>query len=169
MQIHSHSGSYTRRHVCGLGKQALAITLLYFFFVYLFIPLDVMDASSSSSDGKGMVATPPCKRAKPKDFSGTKCAVTMKNIIEGAAADMIDESSGPVHQLNMMKEERRLAKKAQQEKTKEVKAFARRVQRLQSRAAKLTDDGLLVEYARRQAAKRARAQKDATSKPPEEE
>ena len=92
----------------------------------------------------------------------------MKEAIEGAAADLIDGSSGPVHQLNMMKEERRLAKKAQQEKTKEVKAFARRVQRLQARAAKLTDDGLLVEYARRQAAKRAKAQKGATTNADEE-
>lgn len=49
----------------------------------------------------------------------------------------------------MMKEERRQARKAQQEKTKEVKAYGRRVHRLQQRASKLTDDGLLVEYARR--------------------
>ena len=69
----------------------------------------------------------------------------------------------------MMKEERRLAKKAQQEKTKEVKAYTRRVQRLQKRAAKLTDDGLLVEYARRQASKISKALKDATTNADEEE
>ena len=43
--------------------------------------------------------------------------------------------------------------KQMQKKTKEVKLYAKKVARLQKRASKLSDDGLLVEYARRQAAK----------------
>ena len=68
-------------------------------------------------------------------------------------------SSGPMHKLDQLKAERRLAKKKSAEKTKELKAYSKRVQRLQSRAAKLSDDGLLIEFARRQAAKEMQKKK----------
>ena len=55
--------------------------------------------------------------------------------------------------LSKLKEERKAAKAASAQKAKEVKTYSKRVARLQARAAKLSDDGLLVEYARRQAAK----------------
>ena len=57
-----------------------------------------------------------------------------------------------------MKEERKAAKARSAEKTKEVRAYTKRVARLQARAAKLSDDGLLVEYARRMAAKEKKIQ-----------
>ena len=74
--------------------------------------------------------------------------------VKGAAG----EGSGPLDTLARMKEERKAAKARSAEKTKEVRAYTKRVARLQARAAKLSDDGLLVEYARRMAAKEKKRQ-----------
>ena len=67
--------------------------------------------------------------------------------------DTASSSSGPVSTLDKLKEERKEAKKKSAEKTKELRNYTKRVQRLQKRASKLSDDGLLLEFARRQAQK----------------
>ena len=90
---------------------------------------------------------------------------TYKGMVEAVAKPVQDSAanySGPMDTLTKLREERRLAKKQSAEKAKELKAYSRRVARLQQRAAKLSDDGLLVEYARRQAAKERKRQLAAT-------
>ena len=68
--------------------------------------------------------------------------------------------------LSKLKEERKAAKAASALKAKEVKTYSKRVARLQARAAKLSDDGLLVEYARRQAAKEKKRQLSSAARNP---
>ena len=74
--------------------------------------------------------------------------------VKGAAG----EGSGPLDTLAKMKDERKKAKALSAEKSREVRAYTKRVARLQARAAKLSDEGLLVEYARRLAGKEKKKQ-----------
>ena len=52
--------------------------------------------------------------------------------------------------------ERNAAKNVVEAKSKEVKLFTRKVARLSKKAKQLTDDGLLLEYARRKKAKQTK-------------
>ena len=82
----------------------------------------------------------------------------MVEAIQKSVSEAASEGSGPMDTLNKLKEERKAAKATSAEKTKEVRAYTKRVARLQARAKKLSDDGLLVEYARRQALKERKRQ-----------
>ena len=121
----------------------------------------VMSLAGSSTDG-----SPPKKvrvRVKSMSLDLAKDS-TYQSMVEAVAQsvkDLSGEASGPMDTLSKLKEERAAAKKKSLEKTKEVKTCANRVARLQHRAAKLSDDGLLVEYARRQAAKARKEQIEA--------
>ena len=60
----------------------------------------------------------------------------------------------PVRQkVVFWKKERDEFKKQTKVKTEEMKRFSRKIQRLQKRASNLTDNDLLMEFMRRQAAK----------------
>ena len=121
----------------------------------------VMSLAGSSTDG-----SPPKKvrvRVKSMSLDLAKDS-TYQSMVEAVAQSVKDssgEASGPVNTLDELKEERAAAKKKSLDKTKEVKTYSKRVARLQHRAAKLSDDGLLVEYARRQAAKARKEQIEA--------
>ena len=117
------------------------------------------DSACSPSPGpakkiKYSAKTATMELAKDAAYAGLVAAVK-KSVSESASSS----SSGPMQKLDTLKAERRLAKKKSAEKTKELRAYTKRVQRLQSRAAKLSDDGLLIEFARRQAAKEAQKKK----------
>lgn len=112
-----------------------------------------MSHAGSSTDG-----SPPKKvrvrvNAMSHDLAKDSTYQSMVAAVAQSVKDLSGEASGPMDTLSKLKEERAAAKKTSLEKTKEVKAYAKRVARLQHRAAKLSDDGLLVEYARRMAAK----------------
>ena len=87
---------------------------------------------------------------------------TVQGVVAAVAASIHESvsssSSSPVSTLQALREERKAAKKEAVEKTKELRAYAKRVSRLQQRAKKLSDDSLIVEYARRQAAKEKKRQ-----------
>ena len=57
-----------------------------------------------------------------------------------------------------LKEQRNKAKQAAKDAAKHIKAFNRKCGRLSQKAKQLTDEGLLLEYARRQKVKAAREQ-----------
>ena len=78
--------------------------------------------------------------------------------VKQSVTDVASESGGPLETLEVLKAARTKAKKENIERTKELKAYRKRVARLQKRASKLTDDGLLVEFARRQAEKERKKQ-----------
>ena len=121
----------------------------------------VMSLAGSSTD-----SSPPKKvRVRAHAFAlGLAKDSTYQSMVEAVALsvqDLSGEASSPMNALDKLKEERAAAKKKSLEKTKEVKAYSKRVARLQHRAAKLSDDGLLVEYTRRQAAKARKEQIEA--------
>ena len=121
----------------------------------------VMSLAGSSTD-----SSPPKKvRVRAKAFALDLAKdSTYQSMVEAVAQSVKDssgEASGPMNTLDKLEEERAAAKKKGLEKIKEVKAYSKRVARLQHRAAKLSDDGLLVEYARRQAAKARKEQIEA--------
>ena len=114
-------------------------------------------AASSTEDAPSGKAT---KRMRSKT-EGVPSGHAYQSLIDAVAQSVKDtavDGSGPMDTLEKLKEERRVAKKQSMEKTKELKNYAKRVRRLQIRAAKLSDDGLLVEFARRQAAKEKKRQ-----------
>ena len=83
----------------------------------------------------------------------TATYAAMVAAVQKSVQEIGGECCGPMDTLAKMKQERKEARAESVAKTKAVRAFTKRVTRLQNRAAKLSDDGLLVEYARRQAAK----------------
>ena len=87
------------------------------------------------------------------DFADDNASAELIAAVEAHRKMNASACSGPMDTLEQLKEERRIAREENAKKTKEVKLYAKKVARLQKRASKLSDDGLLVEYARRQAAK----------------
>ena len=77
----------------------------------------------------------------------------MVEVVRKSVEEAASDGSGPMDTLSKLKEERKAAKAKSLETTREVKAYSKRVARLQARAAELSDDGLLLECARRLAAK----------------
>ena len=97
------------------------------------------------------------KRKERLDLPNDGSYEEMCAVVAESVASTGLEQSGPAQALAKLKQERRQAQKESQQKSKELKAYARKVARLQKRASKLSDDGLLVEYACRQAAKACKA------------
>jgi hypothetical protein len=121
----------------------------------------VMSLAGSSTDGSPSKKVRVRVKSMSLDLAKDGTYQSMVEAVAQSVKDSSGEASGPMDTLSKLKEERAAAKKTSLEKTKEVKAYAKRVARLQHRAAKLSDDGLLVEYARRQAAKARKEQIEA--------
>ena len=118
-------------------------------------------ACSGATEGKKRKTGP---KAQTLDLAKDKKYQELVTVVAKSVTDAASTHSGPMETLEHLRAERRAAKKASQEKTKELKAYGKRVARLQARAAKLSDDGLLVEFARRQAAKERKAQTSAEAR-----
>ena len=119
-----------------------------------------MSMPGSSTDAPQGKKSASAKRAKTFDLASDASYQSLVNAVEKSVKETGSEGSGPMDTLNKLRDERQRAKKTSLEKTKELHAYTKKVKRLQHRAAKLSDDCLLVEYARRQAAK---AQKKVSS------
>ena len=113
------------------------------------------DSAAASAGAPGKKTTK--KRKAGLDMPHDPSFIDLCAAVADSVANIGFAGSGPAQALERLKQERRQAKQKSADKTKELKAYARKVQRLQKRASKLSDDGLLVEYARRQAAKAAKA------------
>ena len=93
-----------------------------------------------------------------KDFERDDNYKSLIAAVQQSVRDVASEGSSPADVLSQLKQERKEAKAKSIAKTKEVKAYSRRVARLQTRAKKLSDDSLLIEYSRRQAEKAKKSQ-----------
>ena len=113
-------------------------------------------ASSSASTPSKKLASR--SKGKPLDLGKDETYQYLVEAVAKSVKEQAGEGSGPMDTLAKLREERRMAKKESADKAKELKAYTKRVNRLQKRAAELSDDGLLVEFARRQAAKERKRQ-----------
>ena len=117
--------------------------------------------SGTSTDSPNVLAGRKRARCKDKDLLLEPTFASLAEAVTKTVKDAANEGSGPMDTLMKLKEERKAAKAKSAETTRQMKACAKKVARLQEWAKKLTDDGLLVEYARRQALKEK--QKEAAS------
>ena len=113
----------------------------------------LLSMAGSSTDTAATLTARKRQRSKAQDLVADSTYTSMVASVQKSVKDAAGQGSGPMDTLSKLKEERKAAKAKSAEKAKEVNTYAKRVARLQARAAKLSDDGLLVEYARRQAAK----------------
>ena len=113
-----------------------------------------MASAGSSSDTPTTRPATKKRKTQGEGLVSTATYEAMVAAVQKSVQEIGGECYGPMDTLAKMKQERKEAKAQSAAKTKAVRAFTKRVNRLQNRAAKLSDDGLLVEYARRQAAKK---------------
>ena len=94
------------------------------------------------------------KRSNP--LEGTGDYSELMNALKEKMAD-VGKYKSPEDIAAELKAERDAAKAEAKEKSKGVKLFARKSKRLAQKAKKLSDEGLLLEFARRQKVKEAKA------------
>ena len=117
-----------------------------------------MSRAASSTDTPASQAAAKRRKTQAEGLVSASAYADMVAAVQKSVKGTAGEGSGPMDTLARMKQERKEAKATSAAKTKEVRAYTKRVARLQARAAKPSDDGLLVEYARRMAAKEKKLQ-----------
>jgi len=115
-----------------------------------------METSEAASSQARKRRGRPRKDKPSNPLEGTGDYSELMNALKEKMAD-VGKYKSPEDIAAELKAERDAAKAEAKDKSKGVKLFARKSKRLAQKAKKLSDEGLLLEFARRQKVKEAKA------------